>query len=599
MPTIEQNRTVFTDYDWSREGNEWSDNWGETEVLWTADLWPRIRAQVPARNVLEIAPGYGRFTHYLKDLCDRLVIVDLLDVCIDACKERFADEKHIEYWVNDGKSLSFVDDRSIDFAFSFDSLVHVERDVITAYITELGRLLADEGRAFLHHSNLAALSDEDGNLPFENKHWRAATVSADLVRELADANGLSCVRQELVTWDQPFLTDCFTLLTRKGSGTDWPQERRENHAFAQNAQRLRDMDEFWREPAADRQHRPLVVVDALRGGESRDTTDAPVDTPPPSESEATNAPAVVSTTATVDRTRDFDYDRLIEEEKEHYSTIEVTETLHEGGVHARSSWEYYWQRVALTIDRSPFHDLASWLEVDSLRRNLGRPIRILSLGSGYCGPELALARALSVPYEVRCTDINPDLFTQAREQAEADGLSLDFAEADLNFMTIEPGHWDLIFAHASIHHVINLEQLFDQIRGGLSTHGIFHLVEVVGQNRKLIWDENERYANRLLDLLPAELTGDQRLAVPEEVDGMEGVRQEDILPLLRERFTARFEHRHGAFMRFVCTHIHAGEALDPGNPETLAWLDMLIDADQSAVQRGVLEPLEIWGVYKA
>ena len=50
---------------------------------------------LPASTILEIGPGYGRWTHYLKDYCDRLVIVDRAAECIEACQKRFAAEPKI------------------------------------------------------------------------------------------------------------------------------------------------------------------------------------------------------------------------------------------------------------------------------------------------------------------------------------------------------------------------------------------------------------------------------------------------------------------------------------------------------------------------
>ena len=54
-----------------------------------------------------------------------------------ACRRQFADCSHIDYFVNDGKSLAMIADKSIDFAFSFNSLVHVEVDVLEAYLHQL------------------------------------------------------------------------------------------------------------------------------------------------------------------------------------------------------------------------------------------------------------------------------------------------------------------------------------------------------------------------------------------------------------------------------------------------------------------------------
>jgi SAM-dependent methyltransferase len=299
-----------------------------------------------------------------------------------------------------------------------------------------------------------------------------------------------------------------------------------------------------------------------------------------------------------DLTKAFDYAQLIEEEKAHFSDVVVTDELKEGGAHANKSWDYYFQRVGNVIAKNGFANLADYL--CQIAPSMNRPLEILSLASGYCGHEIELARKMTRPYKLTCTELNEDIFERARSVAKTEGLAMSFEAADLNFIWIEPKRYDLIFAHAAIHHVINLEHLFEQIAGGLSPTGIFHLVEVVGKNRKLIWDENERYANALLDLIPDELIRGIRISVPQEAVGMEGIRQEEILPLLRKHFSPIFEHRHGAFMRIICTvYPDLGLALDPQKNESRRYLDFLIDSDDCSVRYGILRPLEIWGVYKA
>jgi SAM-dependent methyltransferase len=157
MPEVDENLANWSaGWDWSQAGDEWSAWWGGTPALWHGALLPRIHAFVPAATILEIAPGYGRWTQYLKDLAERLVIVDLTERCIEGCRQRFADATNIEYHVNDGRSLDMVEDNSIDFAFSFDSLVHAEADVLAAYLAQLARKLKPNGVGFIHHSNIGA-----------------------------------------------------------------------------------------------------------------------------------------------------------------------------------------------------------------------------------------------------------------------------------------------------------------------------------------------------------------------------------------------------------------------------------------------------------
>ncbi|SLM29964.1 hypothetical protein MTBBW1_2030054 [Desulfamplus magnetovallimortis] len=299
----------------------------------------------------------------------------------------------------------------------------------------------------------------------------------------------------------------------------------------------------------------------------------------------------------MDYTKGYEYERLIEEEKAHYSEIEVTERLTEGGRHAHSAWEYYWQRVGSHIQQNAgeYADVTGYLEKIVPQE---RPIRILSLGSGYCGQELMLARQFSKEYEITCVDINEALFEKARKVAVEENLNIVFKSGDLNFLTIEKSSYDMIYAHAVLHHVINLEILYDQIASGLTSQGFFHLVEVVGENRRLLWEENEKFVNSLLAVCPDEFISGHKVKPDEEEEGMEGVRQEEILSLLKSRFTPDYEYLHGAFMRFVCLHEVIGKSLEPASEDARKYLDFLIECDESCVGKKMLRPLEVWGIYR-
>jgi len=251
MPTIEENLRHWSTYNWSEAGDEWSEVWGDSDALWHTTLWPRIRPFLSgADTVLEIAPGYGRITRYLKDNCRRLVVVDLAERCIEACRERFRDEKHISYHTNDGRSLPMVAESSIDLAFSFDSLVHADRTAVHGYIQELARILRPEGVAFLHHSNVGAFVDpETGSILVANKHWRGVDVSAELFRELCSASGLACFFQELIPWGGlADLTDCLSVLAVAGSRWDRPFRSVENPEFMADAVRVGKLVELYSFP---------------------------------------------------------------------------------------------------------------------------------------------------------------------------------------------------------------------------------------------------------------------------------------------------------------------------------------------------------------
>jgi SAM-dependent methyltransferase len=256
MPEVEHNEAVWAEgWDWSTAGDEWSTWWGGTPALWHGALLPRIHAFVPTGTILEIAPGYGRWTQYLKNLCDRLVAVDLTERCIEGCKERFADDTNIEYHVNDGRSLDMVEDGSIDFAFSFDSLVHAEADVLDCYAAQLKRKLKPDGVAFFHHSNsgwLRPLAGVTKRVPERVRRplverglladiyaWRAQSVTADRFAAQCEAAGLAVPAQEKINWEWGYyLMDALTVFTPAGSRWDRPRAVRRNPLFHAEAQRM-------------------------------------------------------------------------------------------------------------------------------------------------------------------------------------------------------------------------------------------------------------------------------------------------------------------------------------------------------------------------
>jgi SAM-dependent methyltransferase len=241
------------DYDWKEGGEEWSAEWGGSAAQWFAAIFPRIHEWLPASTILEIAPGFGRWTHYLKEQCERLHIVDPSQQCIEACRRRFGDDSRLSYHVNDGKSLAMIPDHSIDFVFCFDSLVHVRRTTVEAYVRQLADKLKDDGAGFIHHSNLGEYASPIAEqLPrrvrkllikakiLGRDHRRAPDMTAELFRSYCTEYGLKCVCQELINWRGRRLIDCLTTFVRADS-KKWagPCQTLRNPNFMREAQLIR------------------------------------------------------------------------------------------------------------------------------------------------------------------------------------------------------------------------------------------------------------------------------------------------------------------------------------------------------------------------
>lgn len=215
-PNIHGNRNYWTRYDWPEGGDEWSKPWGGSDALWFSGILPRLHSFLPAGHVLEIAPGFGRVTNHLRRYCRKLTIVDLVPKCIDACRERFKDDTHIAYVVNDGRSLEAVADNSVDLCVSWDSLVHVEHETVREYLRQLRTKLRPGGVGFIHHSNLGAhAADLKGD---EGPHilgGRRPSMTAEKFRNDCKEFGLRCLSQEIVPWTGAGLwLDSFSLFMR-------------------------------------------------------------------------------------------------------------------------------------------------------------------------------------------------------------------------------------------------------------------------------------------------------------------------------------------------------------------------------------------------
>jgi len=239
-------------YDWTNAGEEWSPPWGTSAAQWSGAILPRIRKCLPAPTILEIASGFGRWTHYLRDHCEELIVIDRVDECVTACRQRFQNDPRVRCFLNDGRSLPMISAYSIDFVFSFDSLVHVKPNIAEAYLAELATKLKPGGNGFIHHSNFGEYANSFREqlpraltkLPIKMNlldwdHRRDRTMTAALFRELCQRHGLHCVSQELVNWRGRRLIDCFSMIARNDGSKEIATRVTRNRNFMREAAEIR------------------------------------------------------------------------------------------------------------------------------------------------------------------------------------------------------------------------------------------------------------------------------------------------------------------------------------------------------------------------
>lgn len=208
---IDEQRLWNDESMWSEGGHEWSKSFGTTENLWNKHIFDDIK-EFRNKKILEIAPGHGRITQFLSILASELLVVDLNENCIKKTKEKL-DHHVLGYFVNNGNNLPNIRDNSQDLVFSFDSFVHIHKNVIDDYLSEIYRVLKVGGKGYIHHSWLYGGED----LSFLNYAGRAS-MTPEIFKSLVDNHNMMVVEQKAIkfeplgVWDG---TDCITIFQKK------------------------------------------------------------------------------------------------------------------------------------------------------------------------------------------------------------------------------------------------------------------------------------------------------------------------------------------------------------------------------------------------
>jgi len=243
--------------------------------------------------------------------------------------------------------------------------------------------------------------------------------------------------------------------------------------------------------------------------------------------------------------------------------------------------------------------------VEAMKRCAG-PHRILSVGSGNCDTEIRFAERLRAAgqrdFAIECMDINAEMLRRGSLQAKSQGVGEFIVplRGDFNSWRSPGRVYTAIIAYQSLHHVVNLEGLFDSIRDALLPEGIFLTSDMIGRNGHMRWPEAHEIVNEFWRRLPASYRHNHLLgaATEEYVNydcskaGFEGIRAQDILPLLVERFSFKvFIPFRNVLDAFIDRGI--GPNFDPAREWDRKFIDEVHAADVAAIESGRIKPTHL------
>jgi len=234
--------------------------------------------------------------------------------------------------------------------------------------------------------------------------------------------------------------------------------------------------------------------------------------------------------------------------------------------------------------------------------------RFISIGAGNCDTEVRVARAIAgtgrADFVIECLEINEAMLERGRDHAKAEGVAAQVLPVKGDFNFWQPaGKYDAIMANQSLHHVTELEALFDAVRGALSPHGRFIVSDMIGRNGHMRWPEALAILHEFWRELPKEYRYNRLLQRHEELyenwdcsdSGFEGIRAQDILPLLMERFSFELYVGFGNLID-VFTDRAFGHNFDVASEWDRDFIDRVHARDEAEIHAGRLTPTHMFAV---
>jgi SAM-dependent methyltransferase len=230
---------------------------------------------------------------------------------------------------------------------------------------------------------------------------------------------------------------------------------------------------------------------------------------------------------------------------------------------------------------------------------------LLSIGAGNCDLEIRIMqRLIEEGYShliMDCVEINPEMLKRGKEQAEIQGIAdhFRFLNYDVNKTRLS-GTYSIVIANHSLHHIVKLEFLFKQIKNTLTDNGLFLINDMIGRNGHMRWPESEYLVRGFWNFLEERHKYNHQLQrlEPDFVnwdcskEGFEGIRAQDILPLLISQF--HFKLFLG-FSNLISVFIDRsfGHNFKTDNPKDTFIIDMINSLDDFYLSEGSIKPTQM------
>jgi len=302
------------------------------------------------------------------------------------------------------------------------------------------------------------------------------------------------------------------------------------------------------------------------------------------------------------------YDDRVTAELRAYDEVE---TVHELPLIHGYWTERYVTPLLVDVGATSIDDLWEQQIAEQCARRAPENARLVSLGAGNGEGELPLVARLAerglTNIEVVLLELNPAMIDRALELAEQLGLRdrVRAEQTDLNTWKADESA-DIYLAVHSLHHVVELEHLYDEVADSIDAHGVVLVNDMIGRNGHVRWPEAAAIVHRIWRVAPERYRYNHYVkqidAAYPDIDcsgeGFEGIRSQDVLPLLLERFYPDMYVPFGNVIDPFVDRVY-GHNFDPQNPGDTFFIDSVATLDEAAIDLGIITPTHLVASFRA
>lgn len=251
--------------------------------------------------------------------------------------------------------------------------------------------------------------------------------------------------------------------------------------------------------------------------------------------------------------------------------------------------------------------LMSGFHANAEKGESSRP-EFVSLGCGDAWLEIEIARYLQSTeagdFLITALELSPLLAERARAAISEAGLSSHVVVVETDINNWSPSaKVDGVMAHHSLHHFLNLEGIFLATRRALKTNSKFVVADMIGRNGHMRWPETLEIIETIWrNLSPEKRRNHQFRTIADtfdnwdcSVEGFEGIRAQDIMPILLNTFAFHRVLANGGLTDIFVDRAYGWNFNEEDDGDRL-FIDLLIEMENRLIDLGHIKPTQLLAV---